>query len=297
MNYLTQHKNTLNPKLRSIWEAAGAKTNGTWAAVFGESPATDEIFMAWNYARYVNRLTEAGKAEYPLPMFVNAWIVQPEDKLPGDYPSGGPQEHNHDIWRAAAPSVDILAPDIYLPEFPQILAAYSHNENPVFIPESFAGAKGIANAFYAVGQHHSIGYSPFGIEERESDAENSPLAKGYAVLSQLSPLIFEHQIKNETAGVWLTKANPTQKVRLGNYILEFDLRRNRRNPNQLPEQGYAIVIATAPDEFIIAGTDSEVIFSPQTTEKGNFAGLATVEEGVFKNGIWIPGRLLNGDEV
>ena len=28
--------------------------------------------MAWNYARYVGRVVEAGKAEYPLPMFVNA---------------------------------------------------------------------------------------------------------------------------------------------------------------------------------------------------------------------------------
>ena len=28
--------------------------------------------MAWNYARYIGRVVEAGKAEYPLPMFVNA---------------------------------------------------------------------------------------------------------------------------------------------------------------------------------------------------------------------------------
>ena len=297
MNHLARNKNNLSPKLRQIWEAASAKTSGTWMEVFGQTQAADEIFMAWNYARYLNRVAEAGKAEYALPMFVNAWIVQPEDKSPGDYPSGGPQEHVHDVWQAAAPQIDLLAPDIYLPEFPEILAAYSRHENPMFVPESMAGAKGVANAFYAVGQHNSIGYSPFGIEDRETDPENGAFSKGYAVLAQLAPLILEHQVKNQTAGVWLTKTNQSQKVRLGNYILEFSLRSNRRNPAQSAETGYAIAIATGADEFVIAGTDAEVIFSPQTADKGNFAGLSTVEEGVFNNGKWISGRLLNGDEV
>ena len=142
-----------------------------------------------------------------------------------------------------------------------------------------------------------LGYSPFGIEERETDPENGALSKGYAVLAQLAPLILEHQVKNETAGIWLTKANPAKKIQLGNFILDFNLRRNRRQPNELSDQGYAIAIATGVDEFIIAGTDTEVTFSLQTTDKGNFAGLATVEEGIFNDGRWIPGRLLNGDEV
>ena len=77
--------------------------------------------MGWNYARYVNAVAEAGKKEYPIPMFVNAWIVQPEDKGPGDYPSGGPQNHMHDIWRAGARMIDLLCPDIYLPDFTGIV--------------------------------------------------------------------------------------------------------------------------------------------------------------------------------
>jgi hypothetical protein len=86
-----------------VWDAAGAKTSGTWEEVFGKGAKADEIFMGWNYARYLNAVAEAGKKEYAIPMFVNAWIVQPEDKGPGDYPSGGPQNHMHDIWRAGAP--------------------------------------------------------------------------------------------------------------------------------------------------------------------------------------------------
>ena len=31
--------------------------------------------MAWNYARYIGRVAEAGKAEYPLPMYVNAAVM------------------------------------------------------------------------------------------------------------------------------------------------------------------------------------------------------------------------------
>jgi len=35
---------------------------GIWEEVFGKVRATDEIFMAWNFARYINRVVEAGKA-------------------------------------------------------------------------------------------------------------------------------------------------------------------------------------------------------------------------------------------
>ena len=69
MDYLQQHKDALIPEFRQVWEAAGFKTSGTWEEVFGKGAATDEIFMAWNFARYVGRVAEAGKAEYPLPMY------------------------------------------------------------------------------------------------------------------------------------------------------------------------------------------------------------------------------------
>ena len=83
--YLQKNQETLWPDLRKLWEAAGAKTAGTWPEVFGTGTAADEIFMAWNYARYLGHMTEAGKAEYPIPVFANTWIVQPEDKGPGDW--------------------------------------------------------------------------------------------------------------------------------------------------------------------------------------------------------------------
>ena len=36
MDYLQQHKDTLIPEFRKVWEAAGFKTSGTWEEVFGK---------------------------------------------------------------------------------------------------------------------------------------------------------------------------------------------------------------------------------------------------------------------
>ena len=238
MDYLQKHKDSLLPEFRKIWDAAGFKTSGTWEEVFGTGAKADEIFMGWNYARYINGVVEAGKKEYSIPMFVNAWIVQPEDKGPGDYPSGGPQNHMHDIWRAGAPLVDLLCPDIYLPDFTGISARYSRSGNTLFVPESAAGARGAANAFYAIGQHSAIGYSPFGIDELQrvtafgraatrppppADLEALPLPVAYPTLAQLAPLILEHQAKGTIAAAWLNRDNPVSEIKLGGYTLNVSL--------------------------------------------------------------------------
>jgi hypothetical protein len=247
-------------------------------------------------------------------VFVNTWIIQPEDKGPGDYPSGGPVADVHDIWRAGAPAIDILCPDIYLPDFPQIVAAYARPGDPFFIPESRAGTGGAANAFYAIGQYDAIGYSPFGIEDiasRPALATSAPSAprasagdgsngdaigKAYSVLGQLAPLILAHQTDKTIAGVWLNAKQPAQSVPLGNYTLNFDLRRTRNAPNELPSQGYAIAICLGPDEYLVAGTDVQVTFTPNTPGPP-IAGLLSVQEGQYQNGAWVAGRRLNGDEV
>jgi len=105
MNYLQQNKDGLIPEFSSVWAANGFKTRGTWEEVFGRGPGTDEIFLAWYFACYVNRVAEAGKAEYPLPMYVNAALIRPGYQ-PGQYPSAGPLPHLMDVWRAGAPKID-----------------------------------------------------------------------------------------------------------------------------------------------------------------------------------------------
>ena len=229
MDYLQAHKDALLPEFRKKWEAAGFKTSGTWEEVFGQGPGqADEIFMGWNYSTYIDKVAQAGKKEYPLPMFVNAWIVQPEDKGPGDYPSGGPQDHMHDIWRAGAPALDMLCPDVYLPNFEEIVDRYSRSGNPLYVPESAGDLRGAANAFYTVGQRHGVGYSQFGIDSLARSAagpnppqpgaapapvEALPLSVAYETLSQLAPFILEHQSKDTIASVVVNPQKPDQTIR------------------------------------------------------------------------------------
>ena len=116
MNYLQKNKNNMTAELRKMWEAQGFPTSGSWEEVFGASPETDEVFMAWHYAVYIDHITAAGKAEYNLPMFVNAWLSTSEKK-PGHWPSGGPLPRTMDVWLAGGPHIDMLTPDIYQTNF------------------------------------------------------------------------------------------------------------------------------------------------------------------------------------
>ena len=166
--------------------------------------------MSWYYARYIDNVTAAGKAEYGLPMFTNAALIRPEYTA-GQYNSGGPVGISMDISKAGAPQLDFLAPDIYF-EFKKWSAAYHRPDNPLFIPETSGGYRGAANIYYAVGQHAAIGFSPFAIESGEYSAdEDDALARSYNVLGQLAPLLLEQQTRKEVAGVVLEPLTPSQK--------------------------------------------------------------------------------------
>jgi len=312
LDYLANPRRPLLPEFKQVWDAAGSRTSGAWEEVFGKGARADEIFMAWNYARYLDAVSEAGKKEYPIPMFVNAWIVQPEDKGPGDYPSGGPQNHMHDIWRAGAPHIDLLCPDIYLPDFTGIVASYARSGNTIFVPESACETRGAANAFYAIGQQRAIGYSPFGIDNiarlmtsgpdapppagPPPDVETMPFSVAYKMLAQLAPAILEHQSKGTIAAASLNRQNPDRQIPLGDYILNVGLPRNRRTPAVVPDvTGYGIFMATGPDEYLLAGNNLQITFTPHTPGPP-IAGIARQENGHFESGKWVVTRFLAGDD-
>lgn len=298
MDYLLKHKDTLIPEFRQVWEEAGFKTSGTWEEVFGKGLGTDEIFMAWHYARYVNRIVEVGKAEYALPMYVNAALIRPNYK-PGQYPSAGPLPHLMDVWRAGGPLIDFLSPDIYFPNFAEWCQKYHRCGNPLFIPEAVRSNDSAVNVFYAVGQHDAIGFCPFSIESI-SDPENNPIAKSYEVLSQLAPLILENQGKGTMAGVLLDKDNQTQQIQLGGYTLNVShdytwaWSSGARESRQWPRVG-GIMISVGPDEYVIAGTGIIVTFAPNSPGDG-LAGIASIQEGKYIDNRWIGGRWMNGDQ-
>ncbi len=105
------------------------KTAGNWRQVFGAE--ADEYFHAWSIARFVEQVAAAGKAEYPLPMYVNAALRDPlKYQDPFTYSSGGPTWNVLDIWKAAAPSIDAIGPDIYEPGYDTYLAHLGHYVRP-----------------------------------------------------------------------------------------------------------------------------------------------------------------------
>jgi beta-galactosidase GanA len=173
-DYMTQHRDTLTPELREAWESHGAKLGADWPDTFGSGPATNEMFNAWTEARYTGEVAARGKAAYPLPMYVNAALIRP-GKMPGQYPSGGPLPHLFDIWRAAAPAIDFLSPDLYFPNFATWAKQYVAPANPLFIPESGrADAANLgADGFYAYAALNSMGFSVYAPEFLKADEQKT----------------------------------------------------------------------------------------------------------------------------
>ncbi len=305
MRALTARADALAPELRATWRAAGAKKAGTWTEVFGDGAAADEIFMAWHYAVYTQRVVAAGKAEYPLPMYVNAALVRPGYQA-GQYPSAGPLPHLIDVWRAGAPGIDFIAPDIYFPNFIEWTRRYVRDGNPLFIPEALRSVDAAVNSMYAFAAHDAIGFSPFAIESIPEPAAGL-LAVSNDIVSQLTPLILEHQGRGTMTG--LLQENPDsrqpQQLRLNGYVLNATF--ERASPPSLPDGATAtssqpprwpaggLVIATGPDEFLFAGIGVTVTFD--SMEAGSQAGILSVEEGRFVNGKWENTRWLNGDQT
>ncbi|WP_316796050.1 DUF5597 domain-containing protein [Pedobacter agri] len=296
-DYLKKNKTALMPEFSALWTKNGSKTSGNWEEVFGKGLATDEIFMAWHYADFIQKLTAAGKAKYNLPMYLNAALNYKKEAKPGEYPSAGPLPHIMDIWKAGAPSIDMLSPDFYNPDFKYWNDLYVRGGNTLFIPEiRFEQGVG-AKAFYAIGHYDSMGFSPFSIENGD-EKMNADIGSAYKLLNQLSPLILQHQGKKTINGILFDKTNSKQEVRSGDYIFSFSHDLNLGWSGKAKDESWPItgglIIQLAPDEFIIAGTGIVATFKPL---KDKFrAGIAQIDEGVFENGKWIPGLRLNGDQ-
>ena len=276
------------PELHARWVEAGSKTTGAWEEVFGVGQAADEAFMAWNYSRYVDHVAEAGKAEYPIPMYVNAWLNEGGAK-PGDYPSGCPESHVIDIWQVGAPHIDLLAPDLYASNFTERCQLYTRQGNPLFIPEMSTNEGGARNVFYAIGEKLAIGTSPFGIDRTTPDA---PIAKSYALLSQIAPALLENAGQDRTVGFIIDTNHPRIDRDMGGYHVEISLDSIFGHTASL---GYGIVIATGDGQYLGAGSGFRVMFKPIGPGPSH-GGIGSIEEGRFVDGKWIPDRRLNGDE-
>jgi hypothetical protein len=349
MNYLVQHKATLAPELLEVWAANGNKTLGTWEEVFGPgkpasvqlygpdltqerkdilwrqlSWASDEFFMAWRYAAFVNKVAAAGKAEYDIPMYANAWLQQPGCPRPGEYPSGGPVPQVNDIWRFGAPSIDFLSPDLYILQFDETCARYTRNGNPLFIPEANTSGQAAGNALTCLLKYNGIGFSPFGIDgfgfsgrRGQQDPTGAPpadpFAQTYAILNYLAPEILANQGKDTIAFLEpMADANaPAQEVKLGDYTLNITFSPPAGGRGGRGGMGFGnfggqpavtnasparFVINSGTGEYVFVGGPMNVTFTPNTLGPQTVR-LASYVEGILADGRWVPGRWLNGDET
>jgi len=300
MNYLGKNKENLVPEFREVWGKNGFKDSGTWEDVFGTGLQTDEIFMAWYYSKYTNAIAEAGKSEYPLPMYVNAALNFPNSKPGINYPSGGPLPHLMDIWKAGGPSIDFLSPDFYFPDLKHWCDLYYRQGNSLFIPEHRFDNTVAAKAAFSIGHYESIGFSPFSVES-STTPENEPLGKMYQIIDQMIPIITAHQGHNKIEGVLLDKQNQESVFQLGDY--EFKVRHSytlgyeNDSKNDTWNMAGAIFVQVSDDEFYVVGSGIVITFRNLSKPSLN-VGILKVDQGKFENGKeWKVIRHLNGDQT
>lgn len=286
-----------------------------------------EVFTTWSIARYIDKLADAGKQIYPLPMTVNAWLKENHWQIPGvNYPSGGPVSVMLDIWKIAAPHIDVIAPDIYLEpqaDYDQVCQSYLRDDNPLFVPESGGSVSNALNMFHAICQSEAVGYAVFGVESMlASDGsvrpENRMLIESFQIVRNMLPLITRYHGSEEMQAVIQREFMHGQLLDLGNYLgmAIFDKQEGREFTDfrfrcaNVPGRGRGIVVMGSQREIYLAGTGFRVLLKEKQVDERRLFAQATdqfdgplthylrVEEGHFTDtGEWVVDRFRNGDEI
>jgi len=333
--HLAEHRGTLCPALRELWESHQAADHGTWPEVFGDSPAAREVFMAWHFASFVGSVAAAGRNEHDVPMFANAWTVQHTGDAPGVYPSGGPVAHIIDIWQAAAPGVP-LAADIYADDFEGIAAEYAAANAayglPLLLPEIRGDVAMAAKAFAAIAKHGTRLYAPFGIDSlplptdpsaaRIGDtgippanpvAEVGPYAKAtaaasallagtYRALRGLAAVLPTAKAEGRLAAITQSRTAPAEmELNLSGWQMHVKFPR-ALSTAEPPAAGLVLLREptdghSAAIEVVGYGFELTMV-RRKTGEPGPDVEWLAIAEGVYDaTGNWISGRNLNGDEL
>ncbi len=317
-----------------IWQQAGARTAGDWENVFGRHGA--ELLTAWSIARYTDRIAEAGKGVYPLPMYVNVWLGEVEWGVPGDsYPSGGAVTRVLDVYRWFAPHLDLIAPDIYPQDpfgFRRLCGVYSRADNPFLIPESPTGGANAWNVFRAIADHGAIGYACFGVERVIDDdgalrPESAELAGSWQAVAAAIPLILRYQGTGQLHAVAQDEYMASQRLELDGYtgLAVFGdaavayATKDWRHPTGRPAdgagrpaaRGRGLVIQAGEHEFYVVGGGFRLLLRRDTSPEQAMDVTATkpwlmprathyvsVEEGYLDpDGTFHAVRRRNGDET
>ena len=271
------------PVPQTLLKALGIKQQGSWAEVFGTDDYADERFMAWHYACYVEHLAKAARQIHDMPLYVNA-AMNSRGRKPGEYPSAGPLAHLADIWKAGAPSIDILAPDIYDTGFKSWTSQYAMPlrpqekqrvgdgtsgiggkiENRLFIPESRCCENSGVRALYAFGEHQALGFSPFAIDQA-SPKETESVTQAYNLLRQIFSKLYALPSKLNTWGLLFDQEDRERIIEDGGVVMTcrhyFTLPWDSRatDGSTWPEGG-AMLIRLGKYDYLLAGSGVVVDF-------------------------------------
>lgn len=285
---------------------------GTWRQVFGQHAG--EFFHAWNIASFVQQVAAAGKAVYPLPMYVNAALRDPiHPGPPITYESGGPTDDALGVWKAAAPAIDLIGPDIYMPDYARYtraLALYHRPDNALFVAET-SSAEPYARYLFATLGDQAIGFSPFGIDftaysnyplgARTIDAKSlAPFALEYQLVRPMASVIARLSFEGRVHGVSEPESVHTQTIPLGRWkaVISYGLPLfgNGTPPGNPVPEGGVLIARLGPASYLVTGLHARVSFE-LAHPGGRQTQYARVTQGVYEQGVWNFLRVWNGDQT
>ncbi|GAA3765999.1 DUF5597 domain-containing protein [Terriglobus aquaticus] len=301
------------------------KQPGTWTEVFGSR--ADETFQAYQQAHYVNEIAKAGKRELDIPFYCNVWLEYPIGELPErqipnpgiGWPSGGPTQTMLPLWKALAPAIDMIGPDIYSDDrkfYTSVLDAYARPDNPLWIPETGYGDSYAAYLYLALGKG-AIGFSPFGVDRtgwtwapaapddsaahrREPEGPRAHTSN-YALLAPMARELAQLNLEGKLQTAVDAPGQAEQELDFGQWKATvrfgFPQPDGRPAPGTPDHSGRALVAQIGPDEFLVTGVDSSVFFHTAGHLPGIGSQILQAEEGHYVDGKWVPLRLWNGDQT
>jgi hypothetical protein len=289
------------------------KKAGTWEQVFGAN--APEAFSSYYTARYINQVAAAGKAAFQLPMYINVWPREQSGLLrPGfSSPSGGAVSWLLDMWKAVAPSIDLIGPDNYDSNaqlFLSIAALYTRPDNPLLVPETGGSMAHARHMFYVFATPGALGISMFGVNQNSGPVPESlstrtnegEVATNYRLLGPAIPALLAARDAGHLKAAVEEDGVTNSELIFDDYdaVARFGPVRGSysgsKGTGNSDLSGRALVAQLAPDEFLVLGSNANIVFSAKLGDARHVSYLS-VEEGTYQDGVWHTDRLLNGDET
>jgi hypothetical protein len=132
------------------------------------------------------------------------------------------------------------------------------------------------------------------------------------------PQLAEWQAAGKVRGILVPEGEQPQPVSLGGYKITLARGRSFGFGGETPAakpaaelpgavslgsramsndtQPFAIVVNTAPEEFLFIGANGDPSFAVDSPGPARVA-ISAKDEGRYQEGKWVPGRRINGDEI